>query len=302
MPEARAAADAQRAAAEGAATESAAVADFPATLAAAWATLAQRIDRLDARFLLEQVLGCTHAQLRARPELPIDSAQWQTLTALATRRAAGEPLAYLQGFVDFCSLRLAVTPAVLVPRPETEELVAYALTLIAERAQPLVLDLGTGSGAIALAIAAARADARVVAVDVSPAALAVALDNAAAHALAVDCCESDWYAKLPALPPVDLIVANPPYVAAGDSHLQGDGLRFEPLLALTDAADGLSCLRAIIAGAPQWLAAGGQLCCEHGFDQAAACRQLLRAGGFAEVASRRDLSGQERISGGRWLG
>lgn len=271
------------------------------TLADTLRALAERIDRLDARLLIEHVTGCARKDFIAAPERPVSAHELATLEALAGRRAAGEPLAYLVGWSEFRGLRLTVSPAVLVPRPETEELVGLALDKLSGRVAPRVLDLGTGSGAIPLAIKAARPDAQVRAVDVSPAALAVAGENAARLGLAVDFIESDWYRKLPEGLRVDLIVANPPYVAAGDPHLDGDGLRHEPLLALTDGADGLRCLREIVGGAPARLTAGGWLLCEHGYDQGAACRDLLAAAGFAEGQTWQDLAGIDRISGGCWL-
>jgi len=163
---------------------------------------------------------------------------------------------------------------------------------------PTVLDLGTGSGAIPLAVKAARPAWQLLAADLSPAALAVARGNAARLGLAVHFFESDWYGNLPHDLAVDCIVSNPPYVASGDPHLKGDGLRFEPQMALTDFADGLSALRTIIAGAPALLKPGGWLLMEHGYDQAAAVRAMLEAG-FEAIETRRDLAGIERATGGR---
>lgn len=271
------------------------------TLADTLRALAERIDRLDARLLIEHVTGCARKDFIAAPDRPVSAHELASVEALAGRRAAGEPLAYLVGWSEFRGLRLTVSPAVLVPRPETEELVDLVLATLSGLVTPRVLDLGTGSGAIPLAIKAARPDAQVSAVDISPAALAVARANAARLGLAVDFIESDWYRKLPAGLRVDLIVANPPYVAAGDPHLDGDGLRHEPQLALTDGADGLRCLREIVGGAAARLTAGGWLLCEHGYDQGAACRELLAAAGFAEAQTWQDLAGIDRISGGRWL-
>lgn len=273
-----------------------------ATLADTLRRLSKRIDRLDARLLIEHVTGCSRADFIADSARPVSDEHAARLDQLAARRGAGEPLAYLVGYADFRSLRLVVSPAVLVPRPETEELVSLALEKLARRISPRVLDLGTGSGAIPLAIKAERADAQVLAVDISPAALAVARGNAERLGLTVDFLESDWYTKLPAGLRVDLIVANPPYVAAGDAHLAGDGLRFEPMLALTDGADGLACLRTIVAGAPERLNEGGWLLCEHGYDQGGACRALLAAAGFAQVQTWQDLAGIDRISGGQRTG
>jgi release factor glutamine methyltransferase len=274
------------------------------------------IDRLDARLLVEHVSGLSHAALIGRPETPLDAGHCAELAKLARRRAGGEPLAYLIGEAEFRGLRLQVSPAVLVPRPETELLVELALGVLqkiaaaaaATRAPLTVLDLGTGSGAIPLAIKHAFPSARVFAVDVSPAALAVARGNAERLNLPVEFIESDWYGNLPSGLMVDVLVSNPPYVAAGDPHLAGDGLRFEPVCALTDGADGLSALRQIVAGAPKCLKPGGWLMMEHGYDQAAAVRAMLsdleagsagEAFGFCEVQSWRDLPGIERVSGGR---
>ena len=271
-------------------------ADF-ATLSSALRAASRQLDRLDARLLLEYVTGCRHADLIARGDSPLTASQQQQFDELIRRRLAGEPLAYLVGEAEFRGLTLAVSPAVLVPRPETELLVELALQRIAGLPAPRLVDLGTGSGAIAIAIAVARPDAQVLAVDQSPAALAVAAANAARHGVALRCLQSDWYQAL-AGEQFALIVSNPPYIAAGDPHLQGDGLRFEPEMALTDGGDGLSCLRHIIAAAPAHLYAGGSLLLEHGYDQAASCRNLLAAAGFQEVDSWRDLAGIERVSGG----
>jgi release factor glutamine methyltransferase len=269
------------------------------------------IDRLDARLLVEHVSGLAHAALIARPEHPLAADHCTELTTLAARRGAGEPLAYLLGEAEFYGLRLAVSPAVLVPRPETELLVDLAIERLQERAaaapEPLtVLDLGTGSGAIPLAIKAAFPAARVLAIDVSAAALAVARGNAECLHLSVDFIESDWYGNLPTGLMVDVLVSNPPYVAADDPHLAGDGLRYEPVGALTDGADGLSALRRIVSGAAGHLKPGGWLLMEHGYDQAAAVRDLLAAAssgggssGFRDVGSWRDLAGIERVTGGR---
>lgn len=281
--------------------------------------LSARLGRLDARLLVEEVCGLAHADLIARPETALSLAQADRLEALATRRERGEPLPYLLGHAEFRGLRLAVSPAVLVPRPETELLVEWALEVgdslrfpggdsrgsqkiqadaALDRAALDLLDLGTGSGAIPLAIKHARPDWRLSAVDLSPAALAVARGNAEALGLAVDFIESDWYGNLPAAFGVDCIVSNPPYVADRDPHLVGDGLRYEPQMALTDFADGLSALHQIVAGAPQFLRAGGWLLMEHGYDQAAAVRAMLEED-FEAIETRRDLAGIERATGGR---
>ena len=268
--------------------------------------LGARIGRLDARLLIEELSGLTHAELIARPETLLCEAQVDALDMLATRRERGEPLAYLIGRAEFHGLRLDVSPAVLVPRPETELLVAWALACggylqkirINATSDLTILDLGTGSGAIPLALKAAQPHWRLFAADLSPAALAVAQGNASRLGLAVEFIESDWYGNLPAALQVDCIVSNPPYVADGDPHLLGDGLRFEPKMALTDFSDGLSALREIVAGAPTHLKPGGWLLMEHGYDQAAAVREML-AMNFCAIETRRDLAGIERATGGR---
>jgi release factor glutamine methyltransferase len=260
---------------------------------------AGRIDRLDARLLLEDVAGLTHAAIVARPDQLLSDDQLARLDALVERRAAGEPLAYLVGWAEFRGLRLDVSPAVLVPRPETEELVDRVLELLAGQDSAAVLDLGTGSGAIPLAIKRARPAWQVMAADVSAGALAVARGNAARLGLDLHFFESDWTGNLPAGLAVDCVVSNPPYVAAGDPHLEGDGLRFEPRIALTDFSDGLSCFRTIAQDSSALLKAGGWLLMEHGWDQAGAVRELLAQAGFDDVQSWRDLSGIERMTGGR---
>lgn len=277
--------------------------NIPPTLGSAVRQASQQIDRLDARLLVQAVTGCTHRDLIASPERPLDPAAAEQLAALVTRRAAGEPLAYLTGETGFHGLTLRVTPAVLIPRPETEELVERVLHHLtrlqaAGITQPKVLDMGTGSGAIALAIAAANPAADVTALDASADALAVAQDNGERLQSRVHWLHSDWFSALPAESRFDLIVSNPPYIAAGDPHLALNGLPFEPQSALTDGADGLDCLRAIIAGAGSHLAPGGWLYFEHGYDQAAAVRNLLQAAGFQDIESWCDLAGTDRMTAG----
>lgn len=265
----------------------------------------RRIDRLDARLLLQHVSGCTHADLIARPERELGEGAWEHLRALVDRRTSGEPLAYLLGSADFRGREFAVTPAVLVPRADTEVLVEQALCVLSGMAgqedAARVLDLGTGSGIVAVTLACEVPRAQVTAVDLSPAALAVAAANAARHGAKVRFLAGDWYAPLEG-ERFDLIVSNPPYIVAGDPHLGGDGVRFEPGMALSDGVaggDGLACIRAIVAGAPAHLEPGGRILIEHGYDQAVAVRALLRERGFSETASWRDLAGIERVSGGR---
>jgi len=257
-----------------------------------------RLPRLEVRMLLEHVLRKPRAWLLAHDADPLAPAAARAYEALAARRLAGEPMAYLLGHREFMGHRFRVSPDVLIPRPDTEVLVETALAAIAGLSAPAVLELGTGSGAIAISIALARPDARVTATDVSEAALKVAAGNAWELAASVRFAAGSWYAAVPAGEGFDLIVSNPPYVASGDPHLAQGDVRFEPRGALTDGADGLSDLARIVAGAPAFLRPGGALWMEHGWDQAAAVRGLLARAGFERVESRRDLAGIERISGG----
>ncbi|CAG4917401.1 peptide chain release factor N(5)-glutamine methyltransferase [Paraburkholderia saeva] len=262
---------------------------------------------LEARILLGHVLGWRRTELITRSDEPLGAALIERYRALEARRLAGEPVAQLVGAREFFGLEFDVTPHVLIPRPETELLVETALEALEGLKKPRVLDLGTGTGAIAVAIASARPDAQVWAVDRSSEALAVAVRNAgklldaARPGGAPVFWEGDWYDALNASEALhfDVIVSNPPYIASGDPHLSQGDLRFEPRGALTDEADGLSAIRAIVSGAPAWLAPRGVLWMEHGYDQAQAVRTLLEDRSFGEVRSACDLAGIERISGGR---
>jgi release factor glutamine methyltransferase len=247
--------------------------------------------------LLGHLLGRNAAWLEAHRDDELAVAG--EYSALVERRAAGEPIAYLTGVREFYCRDFVVTPDVLIPRPETELLVDTAKVKVGAGRTARILDLGTGSGCLAITLALELPQVRVTAVDVSPNALAVARGNAQRLGARVEFIESDWFA---ALPPqrFDLIVANPPYVAAGDPHLGEGDLRFEPMEALTDHADGLSAIRKIIAATPDWLSPGGWLCFEHGYDQAEAVRQLLENAGFSEIEQQRDLAGIVRVSGGKY--
>jgi release factor glutamine methyltransferase len=268
---------------------------------------AQGIDRLDAQLLLAHRLGRSRTWLLGHDETRLTAADTQALAALYARRAAGEPLAYLVGEREFHGLTLRVTPDVLVPRPDTETLVDWALELLAgplaRLAAPRVVDLGTGSGAIALAIKHACPRADVVATDASVAALAVARDNGARLGLPVTWLVGDWWQALPAMasPPAHLVLANPPYIAAGDAHLSA--LAHEPYSALVapgDHGDGLAAIERILAGAANHLCPGAWLLLEHGFEQAEPVCARLHAAGFVATATRADLAGQPRVSAGRW--
>ena len=254
------------------------------------------VDRLDAQLLLAHRLGRTRSWLIAHDDADLDARTEAAFRADMAQRADGVPLAYLVGEREFHGLRLAVGPEVLVPRPDTELLVDWALEQMAGRVRPQVLDLGTGSGAIAVAIAHARPDARVTATDIDDRALTVARGNARAHGVTIDWRQGSWWDAVPT-GRFALVVSNPPYIAGDDPHLAA--LIHEPALALTPGGDGLGALRAIITGAGPHVEPGGMVLLEHGHDQAAAVRQLLLAASFVDVDTRRDLAGHERCSGGR---
>ena len=255
--------------------------------------------RLDAELLLAHALGKSRSYLRTWPEREVDPAQQARFAADLARRRAGEPVAYILGQQGFWSLELEVAPHTLIPRPDTELLVETTLALL-PATPAAILDLGTGTGAIALALASERPAWRVTGVDRVPEAVALAernrarlkLNNAAFVA-------SHWFSAL-AGQRYRLIVSNPPYIAAADHHLDQGDVRFEPSSALVAGEDGLDDIRLIIEQAPGYLESGGWLLLEHGFEQAAAVRELLMARGFTAVESRRDLGGHERISLGRF--
>lgn len=260
----------------------------------------QQIDAIDARVLLQHSTGMSRAALQAHPERTLDEATCTQFLALVARRAAGEPVAYLTGQREFYGRAFDVDDAVLIPRPETEHLVEAAARVMAGGHAPSVLDLGTGSGVVAITLALLVPQAVVTAVDASAHALAVAQRNARRLDAAVSWVQSDWFAALGGQR-FDVIVSNPPYIAAHDPHLQQGDLRFEPHTALTDGSvDGLASVRHIIAGAPEHLKPGGWLWLEHGFDQAAAIQARLALAGFEHVSSERDLAGIERVTGGQF--
>ena len=266
------------------------------TLFEAYTVAKQQIDALDARLLLEYATGCSHTDLRARPETPVFAPAYAQFAEWVARRAAGEPLAYLVGEAEFRGRVFQVSPAVLIPRPETEVLVELALEKLQSLEAPRVLDLGTGSGIVAISLALECPKARIATVDISFEAISVARNNAGRLGAAIEFRQSDWFAAL-AGETYDLIVSNPPYVAEGDPHLQLNGLPFEPRLALTDGADGLACIRNIIAGAAAHLTPGGWLLFEHGYDQGESSRNLLTAAGFKAAFTHPDLAGTDRVSG-----
>jgi release factor glutamine methyltransferase len=254
--------------------------------------------RTDADCLLQHVLEKDRAWLRAHDDEVLSHAQHEAFHAALRRRLAGEPVAYITGQRGFWTIDLQVTPDTLIPRPDTELIVEWALGLIPAGSEMRVLDLGTGTGAIALALKAERPRCHVTAADAAPDTLAVATANARRLALELRCVESDWFSAL-AGEQFDIVVSNPPYIAADDAHLAQGDLRFEPRRALVADEQGLGDLRRIITAAAGHLQRGGWLLLEHGFEQGEAVRDLFARNGYVDVNTRRDLGGNERTTGGR---
>jgi release factor glutamine methyltransferase len=254
--------------------------------------------RLEARILAAHALGVGRAWLIAHDRDQLGDHQAAAIEALLARRLDGEPVAYILGEREFYGRSFRVTPATLIPRPETEHLVEAALQRMPTQ-QPIdVLDIGTGSGCIAITLKLERPAWQVTAVDISQPALAVAQSNAACLGAEVAFIESDLFSAL-AGRRFDLIVSNPPYVAAEDGHLGQGDVRFEPLHALASGPEGLNAIRQIVKSAPTHVLPGGWLMLEHGWDQGEAIGKLLTQAGFAEVFLERDLARQARVSGGR---
>jgi release factor glutamine methyltransferase len=251
---------------------------------------------LEARLLLAHALGVDRAWIAAHGDEAVGEDAGRRAGELYRRRAAGEPVAYLMGEREFYGLAFEVTPAVLIPRPETELLVEAALERLADGGT--ALDLGTGSGAIAIALAHERPAARVAAGDASAQALEVARANAARHGARVRFERSDWFSAF-GVERFDVVVSNPPYIASGDPHLAQGDLRFEPRDALEAGPTGLECLERIAAAALEHLAPGGWLLLEHGHDQGEACVSLLKGLGYDGVRDRIDLAGVSRVVQGR---
>lgn len=281
--------------------------DIAAALATAKQALRSCTDShdLEAQLLLAAVLDCDRTHLIAHAEDRLASAQLEQLQNLLARRCRGEPLAYILGWREFYGLRLSVNDAVLIPRPETELLVDLALEhlpqqLAAAPRQPppaTVLDLGTGSGAIAISIARHRPDVQVMATDLSTTALQLARMNAASHALEnISFHAGSWYDALPeTCAKIDMIISNPPYVAAQDVHLLQGDCRHEPSMALTPGDDDLACYRSIITGATDYLLSGGLLLLEHGHDQRQRLLALLQETCWESVQCHDDISGIARV-------
>lgn len=259
----------------------------------------QRIDLTDARVLLRHVTGRDAGYLIARADAQLPADVLAAYAALVDRRAAGEPVAYLTGEREFYGRLFKITPAVLVPRPETELLVDLALERMPRNVPTRVLELGTGSGCIAIALASERSHCKIVATDQSVEALNVARRNAFSLRVGnIAFLQSEWFEGL-RRERFDLVISNPPYIAAGDTHLMQGDLRFEPQAALAAGEHGLDAIGPIVKGARSYLEAGGWLLFEHGHDQAAKARALLREAAYREIFSARDLAGIERVSGGR---
>ena len=279
----------------------------PETLAAALAFGNHRLREtsetaaLDAEVLLMHVLDCDRAHLRAWPEKPLTPGQASDYAVLIERRREGWPIAYLTGEREFWSRPFRVAPGVLIPRPETELLIELGLAALPADDPADVLDLGTGSGIIAITLAVERPRSRVVAIDVSPEALAIAQDNAERlDARNLRLLQGDWLTPLPPNERYDLIISNPPYIAEDDPHLQQGDLRHEPGLALASGPDGLTALRRIIAEARDFLKPGGALLLEHGYDQADAIGALLLGASYDEITHHRDLRGHRRATMARY--
>jgi release factor glutamine methyltransferase len=267
------------------------------TVAAALAAARGKLPASETRLLLGHVLQRSAAWLLAHDEVPLDEDAMLAFASLVARRAGGEPVAYLVGYREFFGRRFAVTPATLIPRPETELLVELVTGKVGADSTASILDLGTGSGCIAITLALELPAARLSGVDFSAAALEVARANAQALGAVVRLCQSDWFAALDG-ERYDLIVGNPPYIAAADPHLGQGDLRHEPQTALASGHEGLDALRHIVAAAPRFLNPGGALLLEHGHDQGPSVRELMTAAGFRELAQHGDLGGILRVTSG----
>jgi release factor glutamine methyltransferase len=274
----------------------------PQTIAMALsnATQTASLSRLDTEVLLAYVLNCNRSHLYTWPEQQLTAPQADSFSSLINRRLLGEPIAYITGTREFWSLLLKVTPATLIPRPETELMVERALEILQGKPTARIADLGTGSGAIAAALASELPKSHIAATDYSADALSVAKANFDNLGLKqIQTYLGSWLAALPSAETFDLILSNPPYVAEHDPHLLEDGLPWEPSSALISGKDGLDDIRQLILSAPQHLTAQGWLIIEHGFDQGSSVRQLFFEAGYEEIITHHDLEQRERLTEGR---
>jgi len=259
------------------------------------------LPRNEGLLLLSRLLGIERWRLTVHPETEVSPQQCAAAREWFERRRAGEPIAYLLEEREFFGLALRVTPDVLIPRPETERLVELALESVAPGVPTRVLELGTGSGAVAIAMSSERPGAEIAASDVSDAALAVARDNARRRGATIDFLHGDWFEPVGSML-FDLIVSNPPYIAARDPHLARGDVRFEPRLALVGGEDGMDHIERIADRARNHLVPNGRVLLEHGYDQGERCVELLRGLGYCEVEDFADLAGLPRVCVGRWRG
>lgn len=264
--------------------------------------LPQNEARLLLAHTLEQHYQLPRSALLSRDEMELSPSALAFWRELESQRISGQPIAYLIGKKGFHNIELLVAPGVLIPRPETELLVEIGLREIKQLSgKASLLDLGTGSGAIALAVASASPNTLVTATDQSSKALAIALKNTKNLGLEarVQLVQGNWYEAISKEEQFDLILSNPPYIESNDPHLLQGDLRFEPINALTDQADGLSCLRTIISGAQEHLKPSGLIAIEHGFDQSAAVIDLMKSAGLRDIETHLDLAGHHRVASGR---
>ena len=268
------------------------------TVASILANAARDIPISETRLLLGAAMKQSTVWLLTHGDAALDAEQSVIFAALLDRRVRGEPIAYLLGYREFYGRDFFVSPAVLIPRPETEMLVDLVKSSVGAGDTPLILDLGTGSGCVAISIALLSPQHQVTAVDASMAALQVAIANAKQLKTNVEFILSDWYTEVSGRR-FNIIVSNPPYIAVGDTHLQQGDLRFEPAQALSSGQSGLAALRNIIEAAPRYLHPQGMLAVEHGYDQAGAVHDLFARSGFCDIAQHQDLAGIVRVSCGR---